>query len=236
MSLQNRVAVITGATGGLGRLVSATLAAQGARLVLVSVNAEKLNALASELNLAPDRVLVYSAQLSDAAQTQALARATMDKFGRLDIWAHLVGGWIGGEPVVQVQAAQIQEMLTQHVWTTFHLAQALVPHMLANQWGRILAVSSPTATHPAAKRAPYAIGKAAQEALLLTLAHEVARTGVTANVLVVDTIDVKHERETAPSPKNAKWTTPEEIAAAMLYLCSDDAHVVNGARIPLYGV
>jgi NAD(P)-dependent dehydrogenase (short-subunit alcohol dehydrogenase family) len=82
---------------------------------------------------------------------------------------------------------------------------------------------------------PYVVGKAAEEALVLTVAKEVARTGVTANVLQVRTIDAKHERDREPTPKNANWTTPEEIAAAIMYLCSDDAHVINGARIPLYG-
>jgi NAD(P)-dependent dehydrogenase (short-subunit alcohol dehydrogenase family) len=70
---------------------------------------------------------------------------------------------------------------------------------------------------------------------MLTLAQEVAGTGVTANIIQVRTIDMQHERERAPSAQNAFWTTPEEIAAAMLYLCSDEGQVVNGARIPLYG-
>jgi NAD(P)-dependent dehydrogenase (short-subunit alcohol dehydrogenase family) len=235
VSLQNRVAVVTGATGGLGRIVCAALAERGAKLVIVSTNMEKLNALARELNLSSERFLAHAAQLSDAAAAQELARAVMDKFGRADILAHLVGGWLGGKPIAETEAAQVQEMLDQHVWTTFHLTHAFAPLLLANQWGRVFVISSPTASNPLAKRAPYAIGKAAQEVLLLTLAREVAGTGVTANVLLVDTIDTQHERDTAPTPKNAKWTTPEEIAAAILYLCSDAAHVVNGARIPLFG-
>ena len=159
----------------------------------------------------------------------------MARFGRADVLLNLVGGWAGGKAVPEVEAEQVAQMLEQHLWTTFHLAQAFVPHLVANQWGRIIAVSSPAASNPVAKRAPYAIGKAAQEALCLTLAREVQGTGVTVNLLLADTIDVKHERDNAPNPKNAKWTTPEEIAAAILYLCSDEAHTVNGARIPLYG-
>ena len=77
--------------------------------------------------------------------------------------------------------------------------------------------------------------KAGQEALLVALARELRGTGCTANVLVVRAIDVQHVRDHEPSPKTAAWTTPEEIAAAIVYLCSDDAHVVNGARIPLNG-
>ena len=83
--------------------------------------------------------------------------------------------------------------------------------------------------------APYVVGKAAQEALIMTVAKEVAGTGVTANILHVRTIDAKHERDLQPSSKNANWTTPEEINASILYVCSNEAHVVNGARIALYG-
>jgi NAD(P)-dependent dehydrogenase (short-subunit alcohol dehydrogenase family) len=79
------------------------------------------------------------------------------------------------------------------------------------------------------------VGKAAQEALTLAIAKESAGSGVTANILQVRTIDADRERDRNPSGKNASWTTPEEITAAILYLCSDEAGVVNGARIPLYG-
>ncbi len=126
-------------------------------------------------------------------------------------------------------------MLQQHLWTTFYVAQAFVPHLVANGWGRIMAVSSPTATRPAAKSAPYAAGKAAQEALLLTLAQELAGSGVTANLLVVRAIDTQHRRDSERTAETANWTTPEEIASAIVYLCSDAAGVVNGARMPLYG-
>jgi NAD(P)-dependent dehydrogenase (short-subunit alcohol dehydrogenase family) len=126
-------------------------------------------------------------------------------------------------------------MLQQHLWTTYHLAQAIIPAMAANQWGRILVISSPTASHPAATTAPYAIGKAAQEALILTIAQEVRDKGITANILLVRTIDVGHARDQKPDDKNSSWNTPEEITAALLYLSSEEARTINGARIPLYG-
>ena len=77
--------------------------------------------------------------------------------------------------------------------------------------------------------------EAAEETLLRTLGREVAGAGVTVNVLAVRKIDSEHERQTAPSPKNAAWTTPEELASAMLYLCSDEAGAVTGARIAMDG-
>jgi NAD(P)-dependent dehydrogenase (short-subunit alcohol dehydrogenase family) len=126
-------------------------------------------------------------------------------------------------------------MLDQHLWTTLQVVQAAVPGMVERGWGRIVAVSTTFAANPAAKGASYAIAKAAEETLVRALAREVGANGVTANVVVVKKIDTEHERESAPSPKNATWTTPEEIAAVMRFLCSDEAAAINGARIPLDG-
>ena len=142
---------------------------------------------------------------------------------------------MGGKPLIQVASADISSMLEQHVWTTFHLLKAFVPELLKNGWGRIIIISSSVVSNPPANRTPYTLGKSGEEALILTLAEELKYTGVTANIIRVRTIDVKHERETSPAPKNASWTTPEEIVSAIEYLCTDEAGVVNGARLPLYG-
>jgi NAD(P)-dependent dehydrogenase (short-subunit alcohol dehydrogenase family) len=232
MSLANRVAVITGATGNLGHATARAFAEQGARLALIGTNADRLQSLASELKLSSDRVLTHVVDLREPAGTRVAAQTIVEKFGRVDIMLHLVGGWSGGKTIAQVEASEFEAMLQQHLWTTVHLTQAFLPHLVANRWGRIIAISSPVATRPVEKSAPYAIAKAAQETLILTLAQEVRGTGVTANILQVRAIDSKRERE----PGTIAWTTPAEIVAAMLYLCSDEAEVVNGARIPLYGV
>jgi NAD(P)-dependent dehydrogenase (short-subunit alcohol dehydrogenase family) len=235
MSLENRVAVITGATGGLGRVVAHRLAEEGAMLALVSSDSGRLAALGSKLNLPEERWLMHAVDLTNPTGVQAAANAVIAKFGRADILLHLVGGWTGGKTVPQLSVEEMASMLQQHLWTTFYVTRTFVPHLVANGWGRIIAVSSPTASQPRAKSAPYAAGKAAQEALLLTIAQELTGSGVTANLLVVRTIDTQHRRDSERTDATAKWTTPEEVASAIVYLCSDAAGVVSGARIPLYG-
>lgn len=225
MTVENRVTVITGASGGLGRVVARRFAEQGARLALLGRNAQSIEDLAHELRLPEERVLTGAYDLSDPAAARAAADNVSKVFGRAEIVLHLVGGWIGGKAVVDVSGDEVADMLQQHLWTTFNLSQAFVPHLVANQWGRIIVVSSPSAANPPANGAPYSIGKAAQEALIATLAEELKDSGVTANVVRVRSID----------PQAGKGTTPDEIAAMMLYLCSDEARAVNGARIPLYG-
>lgn len=235
MDINNRVAVITGATGGLGRVVARQFGQAGARLSLLSSNQDNLDRLVDELGLPENRWLTQALDFRDPGAAKIAAQATVDKFGRADILLHFIGGWTGGKPLVEVEANQLEEMIQQHVWTTFYLAQSFVPLFHANRWGRMVIISSPNAGTPSAKRAPYAAAKAAQEALILALAQEIKGSGVTANILRVQTIDVMHQRDQEPSPQNAFWTTPEEIAAAIFYLSSDEGGMVNGARIPLYG-
>lgn len=235
MTLENRVAVITGATGGLGSVLTRDLAALDANLALLDIDPARLDVLTTGLSLPESRFLALTVNLLDPAETKAAAEAVVAKFGRVDILLHVVGGWTGGKTLVETPAEDLAFMLNQHVWTSFNVAQAFVPHMVSNGWGRIVMVTSPFAAAPNAKGGAYSIGKAGQESLMLTLAQELKNTGITANLLQAKTIDVKREKVTNPSPQNAAWTTPEELSAAVQYLLADEAGAVNGAKIPLYG-
>lgn len=235
MTLENHVAVITGATGGLGSLVTRELAAQGANLALLDRDPAKLINLTNSLGLAESSILARTLDLLDPSETKSAAEAVAAKFGRIDILLHLVGGWTGGKTILEAPADDLTFMLNQHIWTSFHVIQAFVPHLVRNGWGRVIMITSPFAARPNSKGGPYAIGKSGQEALMLTLSQELKDTGVTANLLQAKTIDIKREKISAPSPDNASWTTPEELTASILYLLSDEAGTVNGVKIPLYG-
>jgi len=235
MTLKDRVAIITGASGGLGRVLVQQFAERGARLALLDRNPERLRQLVLDLKLTEDRYLLSDSDLTEPEAVRAAAGDVVARFGRAEILLNLVGGFVGGKKVVELAGDDLSAMLQQHVWTTFHLAQAFVPHFVANGWGRFLVISSPRALNPGGNSAAYAIGKAGEEVLTLSLAQELKDTGVTANVILVRSIDVEHRRDRDPTSENASWTTPEEIASAVMYLCTDEARMVNGARIPLYG-
>ncbi len=233
MGLEGRVAVITGATGVLGRVVVERFAAAGCRVVLVGTNPARLKALASDLGLADDAWLPVVGNLREPVEARAVADAAVGRFERIDVLVHLVGGWVGGTPVVDLDPDELSGMLDQHLWTTFNMVQAVVPAMVGAGWGRVVAIMARAGLEASPKVASYAIAKAAEDTLLRTLAHELAGTGVTANLVTIGTIDEKHERDSAPTPRNATWTTPEEIAAAIAYLCSDEAGAISGTRVAL---
>ena len=222
---QGKVIVITGATGGLGIATAQAFAERGHSLVLLDRHQQRLNTLREDLRLPEDRLLIAALDLQDRDAIRALAESVSVKFGGAHALIHLVGGWLGGKTLVESSVEDLDSMLRQHVWSTFHLFQAFIPQLVKHGWGRVLTVSPSTVSNPPARRGPYLAAKAAQENLILTLIAELKEQGVTANILQVRAIDEE---------RKGTGTTPEEIVAAMLYLFSEEAAKVNGARIPLY--
>jgi len=234
--MNKRVFVITGATGATGKAAARAFAERGASLVLIGTDPSKLDTLARDLNLPAVRFLALMADLRNADAVHSAPEAVTVKFGRVDGLIHLVGGWAGGKTIADTPVGDFESMLGQHAWTTFHLFKEFGPRLAANKWGRVIIVSAPTATNPQGKVSAYTAAKAAQENLVLNLAAELKESNVTANIIQVKSIDVKGDGNpsTLPSVAGRAATTPDEIVASMIYLCSDEANKVTGARIPLF--
>jgi 3-oxoacyl-[acyl-carrier protein] reductase len=193
--------------------------------VLLDRNQDRLDKLTKSLDLPENRLLASEVDLRNQESIRTTAEAAAATFGGVHALIHLVGGWVGGKTLAEADAKDLDFMFSQHVWTTFYLFQAFTPQMVKNGWGRVITVSPSTVPNPPAKRGPYTAAKAAQESLVLTLGAELKEQGVTANIIQVRAIDEQN---------TGKGTTPDEIVAAMLYLFSEEAAKVNGARIPLY--
>ena len=221
----NKTVAITGATGALGNKAAHAFAARGHSLVLLDNDQSKLDVLTRELHLPAERLFTSVVDLRDGNALRRTADSVTVKFGGVQALIHLVGGWIGGKSLVEASAADLEFMLAQHVWTTFHLFQSFVPSLVKSGWGRVMIVSASAVPNPPGQTGTYAAAKAAQENLVLTLAAELEDKGVTANIIQVRAIDVEGK---------GSGTTPDEIVAAMLYLFSEEASKINGARIPLY--
>jgi 3-oxoacyl-[acyl-carrier protein] reductase len=223
--MTNSTILITGATGALGAKTAHTFAAQGHSLVLLDNDQNKLDALTRDLDLSAERILASVVDLRNGEAVRAAAEAVSAKFGAVHGLIHLVGGWVGGKTLTEAGADELESMLGQHVWTTFHLFQAFTPLLVKSHIGRVIVVSASTVPNPPGKTGVYTAAKAAQENMVLTLASELKEQGVTANIIQVRAIDAGN---------TGKGTTPGEIVAAIMYLLSDEAAKVSGARIPVY--
>lgn len=223
--MADRVIAITGATGKLGRGVSAHFAETGARLALLARSEEEVAALASELPGGLDRHAGLAADLGDAASARAAAAAVRDRLGPAAVLLQLVGGYAGGTPFVDGDDEEFRHLLDLNLWSTIHAVRAFLPDVIAAEHGRIVTVSTYVAATPTPKHAAYVATKAAVEALTISVARDLAGTSATANVVVLRAIGDEKPTE----------QRPEEIAAVMAFLCSPEAGTINGQRIPLIG-
>ena len=126
-------------------------------------------------------------------------------------------------------------MLDLNLRSGFALCRAAVPAMIARGAGAIVNVASRSAIVPGPGEAAYAASKAAAVAMIASLAADLKGTGVRANSVLPSIIDTEANRQAMPKADFSKWPRPEEIAKVILFLCSDDAKLVHGAAIPVYG-
>src|SRR6185436_5459829 len=151
----SKTIVITGAAGALGSETAKAFAARGDSLVLLGHDQDKLNSLARDLNISDDRLFISVIDLRDGNAVHAAAEAVAAKFGGAHALIHLVGGWIGGKTLVEASAEDLDFMIDQHIWTTFHLFQSFVPQLIKNGWGRVMIVSASTVEDPPGKTGTY---------------------------------------------------------------------------------
>jgi NAD(P)-dependent dehydrogenase (short-subunit alcohol dehydrogenase family) len=231
--LDDRVIAIAGVGGGLGPLVAQRLAAAGATVAGTDRDQSALDALGADLGLPPERWDGRAVDLLDEDATRAWCTALVERFGRVDGLVHLVGGWRGGEPLHEAPLADWDFLHGLLIRTVQHTTRAFHDQIAASPHGRFVLVSAKQAQAPTNTNAAYASAKAAAEAWTLALADGFEPGGATANIVVVDAILTPRMREEEPDKDFPTFTPAEDIAAAIAFLCSDEAKKMNGQRLPL---
>ncbi|MQA76033.1 MAG: SDR family oxidoreductase [Solirubrobacterales bacterium] len=234
--LDGRVIAIAGAGGGLGPVVARRLADAGATLALTDVDTGRLDTLVEELALADDRLDVRAVDLLDEEEAKRWAAELEQRFGRTDCLLHLVGGWRGGEPIESAPLADYEWLHDLLVRTVQHASRAFYEALRESPHGRFVCVSSSQAQAPSGTNASYASAKAAAEAWTLALADAFREAGsaATANVLVVNAILTPQMREANPDKPYRTFTSAEDMADAIAFICSDSAQKMNGKRLALH--
>jgi NAD(P)-dependent dehydrogenase (short-subunit alcohol dehydrogenase family) len=228
-----KVVIVTGATGNLGQVVARKFAAQGAKLVLVARNATDLMALADELG---SETLAEAADLGDAASVDALVQRALDRFGRIDVLAHTVGGYAAGKPVHESEIDVLDKMMTLNVKPVYITAGRVARTMVERgQSGKIVVVLARTALRGQANAAAYAASKAAAQRVVESMALELRDKGINVNAVLPSIIDSPQNRADMPNADPARWVTAEDVADIMLFLASSAADKVNGASVEVYG-
>ena len=235
ISFPDKVALVAGGTGGLGRAVSLAFLAEGARVVVTYRNQDELASLQNVAGAAVSRLEGHRVDVTDEAAVSQLVAEVLSKHGRLDAMVNTVGGYAGGIKLWELETRVFDQMLSLNLRAGYALARAAVAPMLKQKHGAIVNVAAKAAFDHGAGASAYAASKAAALAMIDSLAADVKGSGVRVNSILPSIIDTEANRKAMPGADFATWPKPEEIARVILFLCSDDARVIHGAAIPVYG-
>jgi NAD(P)-dependent dehydrogenase (short-subunit alcohol dehydrogenase family) len=230
-----QVVLVAGGTGGLGRAVTLAFLGEGAKAVVTYRAQEEFDALKSAAGTNASRLEGHTVDVTEEAAVRQLIEKIVGKYRRLDALVNTVGGYAGGTKLWELETKVFDQMLALNLRSGYALSRAAVRAMLKEGQGAIVNVASKAAVDHAAGAAAYAASKAAAVALLDSLAADLKGSGVRVNTILPSIIDTEANRKAMPQADFSKWPKPEEIARVILFLCSDDARVIHGAAIPVYG-
>lgn len=231
----SRVVLVAGGTGGLGRAVSLAFLRDGARVVVTYRKDSEVEALKKAAAGDASRISAQPVDVTDLAAAQELVNKIVAEHGRLDALVNTVGGYAGGIKLWELDRQTFEQMLVLNVRSGYALAHAAVPAMLKQGKGAIVNIAARAAFDHAAGAAAYAASKAAAVAMMDSLAADLRGSGVRVNSILPSIIDTPANRAAMPGADFNAWPKPEEIARVILFLCSEDAKVIHGAAIPVYG-
>lgn len=237
--LTGRTALVTGATGGIGGAIARALHAQGATVAISGTRREVLDTLAAELKV---RVHVLPCNLSDAAEVEALVPAAEKAMGQLDILV-ANAGITRDNLFVQLRDEDWSDVINVNLTSTFRLARAATKLMMRKRFGRIIAITSVVGVTGNAGQGNYAASKAGLIGMMKSVGAEYARRNVTANCIapgfiatpMTDALNEKQREGVLGKVPAGRLGTPEDIAAAAVYLASNEAAYVTGQTIHVNG-
>jgi len=231
----NKVVLVAGGTGALGQAVSLAFLAELAKVVVTYRQAEEFAALEKAAAAHASQLEGHQVDVTDETAVRQSIDQVSARHGRLDVLVNAVGAYAGGTALWQTDAKVFDQMLALNLRSGYVLSRIAVPLMLKQGSGVLVNIASRSALDHAAGAAAYAASKAAAVAMIDSLAADLKGTGVRANSVLPGIIDTAANRKAMPGADFSKWPKPEEIARVILFLCSDDAKLINGASVPVYG-
>ena len=237
--LSGKAALVTGATGGLGAVIARALHGQGATVAISGTRRQVLDDLAAELN---DRVHVLPCNLADKDEVEKLVPTAEEKMQKLDILV-ANAGITKDNLFVQLRDSDWDQVIAINLTATFRLARAAVRGMMRRRHGRLVGITSVVGVIGNPGQANYAASKAGMIGMMKSVAAEYAKRGVTANCVapgfiataMTDALNEKQRNAILDRVPSSRLGTPADVAAAVVYLASDEAAYVTGQTLHVNG-
>ena len=235
---RDKVALIAGGTGALGREIALAFLEAEARVVATYRRPDEFAELkdtASRAGRNAGLLSGLSLDVGDLAAVSAAVEKLVGDYGRLDILVNAVGGFAGGKKVWEEEAVTYERMMALNLQSGFVLARAVLPTMIRQNRGWVVNVASRAGYGHSPGAALYSASKAGALAFFDSLADEVRPYAINVNSVVPSIFDTPANRRAMPSADASQWPKPAEIAQVVLFLCSEAGRVIHGAAVPVFG-
>ncbi len=223
--MEGKVALITGANGGLGKFVTDAFLKEGAEVAGVSRHI-------SDSEFQSPRFHAFAADIALPQPTREVVQKIAAQLGRIDVLVHVAGGFAAGK-VHETDDDTWARMGDLNLSSGFYVVREVIPIMRRQKFGRIVAIGSLAAIEPHAGIGAYVAFKTALHSLFRTIALENQDAGITSNVILPGTMDTPANRAAMPTADPTRWVQPADVARFALMLAQDQASMINGALIPI---
>lgn len=232
MSLNGKIALVTGGTGALGSVIAERFLSERVKVAVSYVVEEELKRLSEDFKKS---VLIAKADVGDEQEVGRLFDEVAARFGSVDILVNTVGGFLPKKQLAEVSVEEWDRMMNINLKSAFLCSREALRRMKGKPYGRIISISAMVGLSPSPGRAAYAISKAAVSLLTDIVAQEVKGSGITVNAVAPSIIKTAANLASMPDEDSSKWVKPDEIADLICYLCSESGGAITGTTLKAYG-
>ena len=232
MNLNEKIALVTGGTGGLGSVIARRLCDEGCSVAISYRREVELNRLPQSLK---GQVKAFKADVSNEKEVQRLYDSLAGSFAGIDIVVNTVGGYLPQRLIAETSVEDWDLMMSINLKSAFLSTREALRRMQGRPYGRIINIAAMVGLKPAPGRAAYAISKAGVALFTDLAAQETKGSGITVNAIAPSIIATTANLESMPGEDSSKWVAPDQIADLICYLCSPSASAISGTTIKAYG-
>jgi NAD(P)-dependent dehydrogenase (short-subunit alcohol dehydrogenase family) len=228
-----KVVLITGGTGALGRAVAQTFGTLNATTVVTYIIDEEREDVKAKIKTIAELV---KADITKEDQAKKLVSQVINTYDRIDVLVNVVGGYLGGKPVAELDETEWDKMMSMNLKSAFLISKHVIPLMVSAKHGKMVHISSRTGLKSDGYDSAYSASKSGLIRLVESISEEVKEHNINVNCILPSTIDTEANRKAMPNSDFSKWVKTADLAKVVLFLCSEEAKVINGAAITAYGL